>query len=274
VTGFDMIQLNGGLTFANLRITQGVGNSTVNTLISTTSGEVLAVLGNVQASELTSGDFITGQATPPTPPLNTESIPLFQKPFSGEFGSANYFDHDLSQKFPGSNNYMLTWEGNRIPIGSPGAATDGHAGYDWSLPQGTPLLAVTDGEVSFAGEKQPYFCPPLNQVTSGGLVVNIKHTAPNSERFESSYVHLSRIDVREGQFVRAGQQIGLSGTTGCSLGPHLHFEVSRLTNTNNGQRVFIDPYGWSGNEPDPWSLHPDGAKSVYLWKEGQAPRLN
>lgn len=273
VTGFDMIQLNGGLTFANLRITQGVGNSTVNTLISTTSGEVLAVLDNVEASELTSGDFITGQATPPTPPINTESIPLFQKPFSGEFGSANYFDHDLPSVFKDSNNYMLTWQGDRIPIGSPHASIDGHIGYDWSLPEGTPLLAVADGEVSFAGESQSFFCPPLNRVTSGGLGINIKHTASNSERFESYYGHLSRIDVRQGQFVRAGQQIGLSGNTGCSGGPHLHFGVNRLTNTNNGQPVSIDPYGWSGNGIDPWSLQPDGAKSVYLWKEGQAPRL-
>jgi murein DD-endopeptidase MepM/ murein hydrolase activator NlpD len=108
---------------------------------------------------------------------------------------------------------------------------------------------------------------------TSGLDVLITHTAPNNERFETVYGHLSRIDVREGQFVRAGQQIGLSGSTGCSSGPHLHFGVNRLTNTNNGQKTLIDPYGWSGNRPDPWSLQPDGAKSVYLWKEGQAPRL-
>ncbi|MCL1464234.1 M23 family metallopeptidase [Argonema galeatum A003/A1] len=150
---------------------------------------------------------------------------------------------------------------------------DGHEGYDWLMPEGTPLLAVAPGVVSFAGEGQPFRCPPLGNRTVTGLYLYIIHTAPNGERFQSEYVHLSRIGVQNGQPVRSGQQIGLSGNTGCSTAPHLHFGVRRLTNTNNGQPTLIDPYGWSGNNPDPWSQNPNGANSVMLWKKGQAPRI-
>jgi murein DD-endopeptidase MepM/ murein hydrolase activator NlpD len=95
----------------------------------------------------------------------------------------------------------------------------------------------------------------------------------SGDRWETLYTHLSRIDVREGEWVEAGDPIGLSGNSGCSTGPHLHFEVRRFTHTNNQDPVPIDPYGWLGVGPDPWALHPDGAVSLFLWKAGQAPPL-
>jgi glucan-binding YG repeat protein len=73
--------------------------------------------------------------------------------------------------------------------------------------------------------------------------------------------------------VTAGQQIGLSGSTGCAPSPHLHFGVGRIANTNNFPQTVIDPYGWEGAYPDPWEQHPEGAQSLWLWKPGQAPAL-
>lgn len=205
--------------------------------------------------------------------LTSAVIPLFQKPFSGEFPLDNYFDHDVPQQFKDNNGYMITWQGNRLLIGSPGASIDGHQGYDWRLPEGTPLVAVADGEVSFAGQETPFFCPPLGKTVSG-LGVSIVHTAPTGERFESTYAHLSRIDVQKDQRVISGQQIGLSGNTGCSSGAHLHFGVYRFRNGDSGQRSLIDPYGWAGSVTEPWSSHPEGASSVWLWRDGQVPSLN
>ncbi|WP_082218295.1 M23 family metallopeptidase [Kamptonema formosum] len=206
---------------------------------------------------------VASSASVPTPTY----IPLFQKPFSGNFAAGNSFDHDL----PGAQNgYVLTWQGKKLRAGIPGAYIDGHYGYDFGMPIGTPLLAVADGVVDSAGW-QSFNCPPRGIVHQ--LDVFITHTAPDGSRFKSIYGHLERVDVSQGQRVYSGQVIGRSGNTGCSSGPHLHFGVHRLTDTNNGQATAIDPYAWSGNGVDPWSVHPDGAVSVYLWREGQAPRL-
>ena len=92
--------------------------------------------------------------------------------------------------------------------------------YKWER---TPLRAVADGVVSFAGTGQPFSCPTLEGRTVSGQVVEIEHMAPPSitsitgERLRSLYHHLSRIDVRTGERVQAGQQVTLSGNTGCSI---------------------------------------------------------
>lgn len=85
-----------------------------------------------------------------------------------------------------------------------------HAGIDFGAPIGSIVRAVADGKVEIAGP-----------VSGFGNHVRIKHNG-----FETSYSHLSEIpaNITPGATVVAGQEVGLSGNTGLSTGPHLHFE--------------------------------------------------
>lgn len=217
------------------------------------------------------GAFALTPLSRPQPSSHAKSLPLFQKPFEGEYLISNYFDHDQPRQFVDNNGFLTNWKGDRLSLGHPGAGIDGHGGYDWGLPENTPLKAVTDGVVTFAGEGRSFFCPPLEQETTGNYVY-ILHTAPSGEQFETEYVHLSQVDVKKGDRVTAGQTIGLSGNTGCSTGPHLHFGVRRVT-PETGAKTLVDPYGWNAVTDDPWSQSQIGHESLWLWRPQQAPLL-
>ena len=95
--------------------------------------------------------------------------------------------------------------------GQPGGWASGyHTGIDFVIPTGTPVYAVGPGTVVTAGYDSAY-----------GNNVVIRHT---DGRY-TQYAHLSSLDVSAGQRVRGGKLIGLSGSTGNSTGPHLHFEA-------------------------------------------------
>jgi len=196
---------------------------------------------------------------------NSDKI-AFQKPFTGDYLNSAPFDHDLPLSFEGggNNDYILTWWGGRIY-----GIWNGHRGNDWLMPQGTPVLAVADGEVVFADAEPPFECGDLGTVSA--LIVVVRHTSLQGDIFDTEYVHFNRIDVKKGDMVKSGQQLGVSGMTGCTNGAHLHFEVIRRTGTNSGNPARIDPFGWEAGYPDPWALNPNGAASVRLWKEGQVP---
>ncbi|HWH22111.1 MAG TPA: M23 family metallopeptidase [Allosphingosinicella sp.] len=85
-----------------------------------------------------------------------------------------------------------------------------HRGMDFRAGYGTPIVAVTDGQVAAAGWAGGYG-QQVRLNHSGGLV--------------TSYSHLSRIAAAPGQIVRRGQVIGYVGSTGLSTGPHLHYEL-------------------------------------------------
>lgn len=111
-----------------------------------------------------------------------------------------------------------------------------HQGIDIGLPVGSPLYAVFDGIVRVATNMHGY-----------GNVMIVRH----NNGLETVYGHMSKFEKRPGDIVHAGDIIGLSGNTGRSTGPHLHFESRyyglafdpvRIINFENGdlkQRIMV-----------------------------------
>ncbi|MCM1143263.1 MAG: M23 family metallopeptidase [Blautia sp.] len=89
-------------------------------------------------------------------------------------------------------------------------ASSYHKGIDWATPVGTAVMASSAGTVTKAGWGSGY-----------GYVVYITH----SDGRQTRYGHLSKVLVSVGQKVSQGQKIALSGNTGVSTGPHVHFEI-------------------------------------------------
>jgi murein DD-endopeptidase MepM/ murein hydrolase activator NlpD len=98
-----------------------------------------------------------------------------------------------------------------------------HLGVDYAAATGTPVYAVADGTVTFAGRRG-----------GNGNLVSIRH----AHGYDSGYAHLHRFarGIRTGVAVEQGQIIGYVGSTGLSTGPHLHFALKR-------NRQFVDPLG-------------------------------
>lgn len=115
----------------------------------------------------------------------------------------------------------------RIYNGSPRAF---HSGLDVAVPTGTPLKAPAAGVVSFVGS---------DLFLTGGTVL-IDH----GHGLSSNFLHLSRIDVAEGERVEQGQVFGAVGATGRATGPHMHWGM-------NWFGVRIDPQLLVGPQPGP-----------------------
>lgn len=95
----------------------------------------------------------------------------------------------------------------------------GHWAFDIGIPVGTPIKTTMDGKVVHAG---------WNDQGYGNLVI-VENGA-----YRTYYAHLSSIPVSIGDEVTAGTTIGLSGNTGNSTGPHLHYEIRK-------NKIAIDP---------------------------------
>lgn len=106
-----------------------------------------------------------------------------------------------------------------------GRWSNGHTGQDFAVPTGTPVRSVGAGVITTTGCGDAY-----------GVQVVVQH----DNGYFTQYAHLSLLQVKAGQRVKAGQQIGLSGSTGNSSGPHLHFEV-RVTEQSGSA---VSPAPW------------------------------
>jgi murein DD-endopeptidase MepM/ murein hydrolase activator NlpD len=116
---------------------------------------------------------------------------------------------------PGADISELT---RQMPLGLPARGslsrgyTAGHPGMDIAMSMNTPVLAMAEGVVVFAGWDK----------TGYGNMVWLDH----GNGFRTLYAHLNSITVSEGQRVKLGAVVGMSGNSGNSLGPHLHIELS------------------------------------------------
>lgn len=116
--------------------------------------------------------------------------PTIKKPFDGNF--------PVTQEFGEALDWYLKIAG--YP----------HNGMDFAMPVGTPILATDGGTVVYAD----------NTPDADGLGVNIIHPWGMSQ-----YWHLNSLFVKYGQKLQRGEKVGLSGNTGWSSGPHLHFGI-------------------------------------------------
>ena len=109
------------------------------------------------------------------------------------------------------------------PNGSSGKSI--HEGIDWAVVTGTAVLACARGKVAMAADRE-----------ATGKTLVIEHLPG----LYSLYFHLSSIDVEEGAMVERGERIALTGSTGMSTGPHLHWEL-------RARGEAVDPEYWLGS---------------------------
>ncbi|MGI1670479.1 MAG: peptidoglycan DD-metalloendopeptidase family protein [Neptuniibacter sp.] len=95
-----------------------------------------------------------------------------------------------------------------------------HNGIDFKADRGTPVYATADGVVEFAG---------FHKSSGFGKLIILQHNFG----FKTYYAHLDAVKIKTRDFIRKGQLIGLSGNTGLSTGPHLHYEIRHLFTSIN-----------------------------------------
>ncbi len=122
--------------------------------------------------------------------------------------------------------------GGYVPYGD-----NRHAGIDFNIPRGTPIIASLDGKVADIGEP----CPGKSYC--GGIFVSIYHGG-FFNGFFTRYGHLDKVFVKYGQKVKRGQLLGLSGANNSGY-EHLHFAICAV----NGPCPFLNSYN-----PDKFSL--------------------
>ncbi len=132
------------------------------------------------------------------------------------FDDGNYYDSEgdslerALRRYPMAGHYRVSSRFNparRHPITN---RIVPHYGVDFAMPSGTSVLSIGDGVVTRI-HKHPF----------AGIYLEIRH----GRHYASRYLHLSRVLVRRGQTVKRGDRIALSGSTGRSTAPHLHYEL-------------------------------------------------
>lgn len=168
----------------------------------------------------------------------TENKPKKWKPSKGcpseRFGNAAFSDAPFSSTF-----------GPR-PLGSQNDRYDFHRGVDIATPTGTPIFAITAGNVEISGVHSSYSDP----------LIKLRHYRPGETTcsagggcYHSYYLHISDWEVAVDEWVEKGQLIGYTGASGASGFQHLHFEVR--------DAPAFDPFSaWSRDAVHPFGILP------------------
>ena len=128
----------------------------------------------------------------------------------------------LPSRWPVRGTVNSEFGGRRSPWAK---SSELHSGIDIGAERGTPVRAPAAGTVTFAGAHAEY-----------GLTVIVEH----SEELRTIYGHLSKVVVRPGQKLARGAELGLTGNSGRSSGPHLHYEILVKDRPVNPRAYFWD----------------------------------
>jgi len=221
-------------------------------------------------------------------------LPVFTPPFAPSSAIHLNSGFDFARGFSvkshlGVDVDKVNYRGNAVTY------VEDHDGFDFMMPVMTPLRALAEGVVLAARDRDvtKYKCQ-----TSPQKEVYVLHTVGSGtyrEEFVAYYAHLNGIvpGLVAGTKVTRNQLLGFSGNTGCSSGPHLHFGISRFTNTaaermrnydvpateDYAKKTVIDPWGFSWGAKagfDPWAWRGFdkgvGALSIDLWYPLLAPK--
>ena len=174
------------------------------------------------------------------------SGPFLRPPYAlADVVASSAFDHE----FPtlSENGSMVSSRGQRNQ-----SSYDGHDGWDYVLSTGNSVLAAAAGRVLVAG-----WSDDACAQAAGAVILD------HDNGYRTLYWHLSSVGVKPGDKVVAGDLLGKSGNTGCSLGAHLHFGTQYRGKST-------DPSGWCPEgtiKADPWAAHPAGTVSLWLWTD-------
>lgn len=184
--------------------------------------------------------------------------PFMYRPYYGKqtisARTVSFVDHD--KPWYDYDGVFVRYDGMKSKSASIGVCDggvncyDGHNGYDLNL-RFEPVLSAAAGTVIRAG-----WYNPLNHNDAFGLWAAVDH----KNGFVTAYGHLSALTVSNGDSVDRQWQLGTSGTSGSSTGPHLHMGTYYLPSWQA-----TDPFGWSGDYDDP-----NIVADYYLWVDDPA----
>ena len=162
---------------------------------------------------------------PPTPPTSSCRAPWRSRPPQRNAALTNLARSAERQAVKlKKNQWFLPTEGYQLTarFGSAGGLwANNHTGLDFAAPTGTPIFAVANGTITFAGYDGSYGNKTVETLTDGT---------------EIWYAHQNAISVQVGETVTGGETIGNIGSTGNTTGPHVHLEV------RPGGGDPVDPY--------------------------------
>ncbi len=186
---------------------------------------------------------IISQVAEARPAKVSFSIPRFTQRTSLSDSDARLFARAIPSGSPVPGMEVSSGFGSRIhPIHQ---RRFFHYGMDFDTPVGTPIQATADGVVEFARDTRGGY----------GRLITLRH----AHQFRTAYAHLEEIHVEPGQVVRKGDVLGLTGNSGISTGPHLHYEIIY-------QGKPLNPYPYVAMEPAPapFTNEPRSAQWVSL----------